>query len=357
MKKIFTMLLLGIYLPFMFACGNETPDNPDDNPTDNPGEIIPPNNEPTEYDLYLEELNEIVSVEKGKIFERYDDFTDEPKNFMYFGDYPGRVITNEDLIKELDKITTTNEFGYIEFENLSFIKVTIENTYDSLEIGDEAFENYTKFEIGSTHYFLVEPLLWRVLTYNPETDKAFLISNNIVDAQMFVNETSDRFIDGRVIYPSNYEYSDVRKWCNNEFYQQAFTAGEKNMIPLTSINNQYINYFSNHIYDKDTEDYVFLPSYKEMTSKTYGYETSGIFSYSRFSEPTDYASAKGVYTSSLEEDIPSSGLYLLRSGLDHVRSYAYFVKFDGYSLNPYYVNSPSTGVRVCIKPIIPDAEK
>ncbi len=356
MKKFINLLLISLFLTLMVACTGESgvePDNPNNN---NQQEQNPPVEEPTEYELYLTSLNEIVNVERCKIFERYDDFTDEPKNYMYFGEFPGRVITNEELIKNLSEITKTNEFGYIEYENLKFIKVTIVNTYESLEIGNEAFENYTKFKIGETYYFLIEPILWRVLTYTPDNDHAFLISNNIIDAQMFVNETSDRFIDGRTIFPSNYEYSDVRNWCNNIFYKQAFNQEEQSKIKLSLINNQYKHYFSNQIYDHDTEDYVFLPSFKELTASYYGYETSGIFSYSRFSSPTDYASARGVYTSSLEESIPSSGLYLLRSGSEHVRSYAPFVKFDGFALNPYYVNSPSTGVRVCIKATIPDAE-
>ena len=86
-----------------------------------------------------------------------------------------------------------------------------------------------------------------------------------------------------------------------------------------------------------------------MTEELFGYEEQGIFSYSRFSTPSDYASAKGVYTSDLEEIGQYSGLYLLRTGPEYVKSFTFFVKFDGYALNPYYVNSPSTGVRVCMK--------
>ena len=40
-----------------------------------------------------------------------------------------------------------------------------------------------------------------------------------------------------------------------------------------------------------------------MTEAFYGYETTGIFSYSRFCSPSDYASARGAYTSSLEETV------------------------------------------------------
>ena len=104
---------------------------------------------------------------------------------------------------------------------------------------------------------------------------------------------------------------------------------------------------------RDTEDYVYIPSFQEMTEAFYGYETTGIFSYSRFCSPSDYASARGAYTSSLEEQYGYSGLYLLRTGHEYVKSFVPFVKFDGYALNPYYVNSPSTGVRLCIRINLP----
>ena len=362
MKKFIAILTICLFIPFISGC---VVDDGKVDCTKNPnheeckeqgGEITPPENTPSEYDKYIESLKSIVDIEKYKIFERYGDFTEEAENYVYFGTYPGREVTNEELIQKLEQITETNEFGYISVEGLDFVKVVIKNTYNSLEIGDEEYENSTKYKIGTTHYFLVEPILWRVLTYNPDTDQAFLITNNILDAKMFVNETNDRFIDGRVIYPSNYEYSDIRKWCNNDFFKQAFTTTEQELVQLTKISNKFKVYNYEYPDDRDTEDYVYLPSFKEMTNKLYGFEETGIFSYSRFSIPSDYASAKGVYTSNLDASLPDSGLYLLRSGYEFLKSFAYFVKFDGFALNPYYVNSPSTGVRLCTRVTLADAE-
>lgn len=363
MKKFLTLLMVGLLFPLLNGCNIIVkPDNPDKDPDaddKNPGEQITPPQDDEEtiaYKAYLDELRTIVNVEKYKVFERYGDFTEELENYMYMGDYPGREVTNDMLIKKLEAIEETNEFGYLELENeeLQFVKVVIENTYDSLEIGNEEYENSTKYKIGTTHYFLVEPILWRVLTNNPDTKQVFLLSNNIIEAKMFVNETNERFIDGRIVYPSNYEHSDIRKWCNNEFFNQAFSAEEREKVQLSTISNLFKVYNYEYNDDRDTEDYVFIPSFKEMTSSVYGFENTGIFSYSRFSQPSDYASAKGVYTSNLEPELPSSGLYLIRGGYEFLKSFAYFVKFDGYALSPYYVNSPSTGVRVCLRATIDD---
>ena len=326
-------------------CKGHTSVTPD---PDKPVEPEKPTDSP-EYIKYIDDLKEIVNVERGKIFERYGDFTDELENYLYYGEYPGREVTNKELTDKLSLIEETNEFGYIELEGLYFVKVVIENTYDSLEIGNTEFENSTKYKIGTTHFFLVEPILWRVLTYNPNTNQAFLVSNNIIEAKIFVDEVNNRFIDGRVIYPSNYEYSDIRKWCNDVFYNQAFNNDERKNIQLSTISNKFKTYNYEYNDDRDTEDYVFIPSFKELTTSVYGFENTGISSYSRFSSPSNYASAKGVYTSSLEDGIPDSGLYLIRGGAEFLKSYIYFVKFDGYALSPYYVNSPSTGVRLCVK--------
>ena len=164
------------------------------------------------------------------------------------------------IFAKLDTLSPSNEYGYIECEGLNFVKVTIQNTYTSLEIGNEAYENSTRYKIGTTHYFLVEPILWRVLTTNAFTGEIFCISNNIVDAQIYVSETNTRLIDDRIIYPSNYEHSDIRKWCNNVFYNQAFSDAEKELVVYKTINNQYPINLSVDVYDRDTEDYVYIPS-------------------------------------------------------------------------------------------------
>lgn len=362
MKKFLFLLTLCLFIPFISGCTTDSGEvdctkNPEHEECKEPGgEIEPPVETPSEYDKYIESLKTIVNVEKYKIFERFGDFTEVAENYVYFGSYPGREVTDEELIKKLDAISETNEFGYISHEGLEFVKVEIKNTYESLEIDNKEYENSTKYKIGTIHYFLVEPILWRVLTYNPDTDQAFLITNNIIDAKMFVNETNDRFIDGRVVYPSNYEYSDIRKWCNNDFLKQAFTDEEQKLVQLTQISNRFKVYNYDYPDDNDTEDYVYIPSFKEMTNELYGYESTGIFSYSRFSIPSDYASAKGVYTSNLDASLPDSGLYLIRGGYEFLKTFIYFVKFDGYALSPYYVNSPSTGVRVCTRVTLVDAK-
>ncbi len=359
MKKLIAILMIGICNFLITGCeGENTNKPPQGDPID--CEVTPehescqpelPPVDDNDYTKYLEELKAIANTQTGVIFEDYSKFTDELGKYMYYGTYPGREVTNKDLIKDLEAIQTTNEFGYIDFQDLQFVKVTIENTYTSLDIGDDAYASSTLYEIGTTHYFLVEPILWRILNLDNVNQQAFMITENIIEAKIYVNETNERFIDGRKVFPSNYEYSDVRKWCNNDFLNQAFKEDEKNKLSLMTIKNQCVFYASDDtkLYnDRSTDDYVYIPSFQDVTKRAYGFETEGICSYSRYASPSNYASAKGVYTFTDNEGLPYTGLYLLRSGAEFARSFSYFVKYDGYALNPYYVNSPSTGVRVCI---------
>lgn len=347
MKKILVLLIICLSITFLGGCENNTGSN-NNNPIP-PQDIVPPVDDTNpEYDNYLKELKEIVNTEKFKVFKRYNDFTDEEEQCIYLGNYPNREITNEDLINKLSAIEKTNKDGYIEFEGLEFAEVTVQNTYESLEIGKEEYENSTKYKIGETYYFLVEPILWKILSYDTNKKQAFLITSNIIDAKMFISDNSERTINNRKIYASNYEFSDIRKWCNDVFYKLAFDKYERDIIQLKEINNKFNEYIYYECDDRNTEDYVYIPSYKEITNPLYGFEPTGVFSYSRFSIPSNYASAKGVYTANEDPTIPDSGLYLLRGGPEFLKSFIYFTKFDGYSLNPYYVNSPSTGIRLCI---------
>lgn len=41
-------------------------------------------------------------------------YTENGRPYLNFGRYPQTVVSDENLIKELEKITETNSFGYIE---------------------------------------------------------------------------------------------------------------------------------------------------------------------------------------------------------------------------------------------------
>ena len=77
-----------------------------------------------------------------------------------------------------------------------------------------------KYSDGSTIYyhatewFLAEPIKWRIS--NEDEGEYVLLSEMILDScSFFHDDESSRTIDGKPLYPNNYEYSDLRYFLNN----------------------------------------------------------------------------------------------------------------------------------------------
>ncbi len=105
-----------------------------------------------------------------------------------------------------------------------------------------------------------EDITWRVL--NVSGDDAFLLSDKIL-TQRYVNNPLTGF--------EPWASCDLRIWLNTHaggFYNTAFSEEEKKAIKLSEITN--IDVLTPTI-ETTTKDYVFLPSYKDMTTTDYGF--------------------------------------------------------------------------------------
>ncbi len=102
---------------------------------------------------------------------------------------------------------------------------------------------------------------WRILEeYSDGT--ALVVSDKILDSRMFNKEW--------VNY--TWETSDIRKWLNTEFYDDAFSDEEKTAI----IQSKVVNHNNPEYGTKggnDTLDNVFLLSYEEATNPKYGFDS------------------------------------------------------------------------------------
>ena len=74
------------------------------------------------------------------------------------------------------------------------------------------------------------------------------------------------------IYPNNYKYSDIRKWLNNDFLQQAFYY-DSSLIQTVNVDNsvESTGDSSNPYACEDTQDKVYLLSCKDIRNKDYGF--------------------------------------------------------------------------------------
>lgn len=253
--------------------------------------------------------------------------------YVWFGHYP-RSIKAESV-----EITSkTKQMGgltyYLGNDNNWYVKHQVQ--------GYGTFSDGSSFNGGYNveKYFKVEPIKWRVLTtdYNG-TGYALLMADSVIGGYTSYNSsTAVRFmyykgypdytteynrnfeIDGvqeTNIPSNNYKYSNMRAWLNGldgsvysvgnwsgrGFLQTAFTEEAQSKIMSVSVDNSAIQHFepdmpvdeSITVCD-NTNDKVFLLSYREATNRYYGFaESNKINSFSkRQLYPTDYAMANNV---------------------------------------------------------------
>ena len=219
---------------------------------------------------------------------------------LTYGLYPQTNVNDEELLTALDELTTPGTNGYYFHENAYYAKVSA----TPQEYIDCAFDNGTPIESGTTYWFKCEPITWNVLS---NTDgEYYILSSVLLDANCYYHNTPIRSIGGEDIYPNNYEHSDIRSWLNDEFYNSAF-ALDNSYIQKTTVDNSASTTDpsdDNPYVCGDTQDNVFLPSYKDYINPGYGFLASENATNTRYCKTTDWARARGAYC-----DTSSSYLY------------------------------------------------
>lgn len=185
-----------------------------------------------------------------------------------------------------------------------------------------SYQDNNGYTTSSVYWFKYEPITWRVL--DVQSDKAFLMADLVLDSQDYHYSGSDRTIGGSTVYPNNYKESHIRSWLNDNFYNTAFTAAEKARIRTTTVDNSVAStgYSSNTYACANTSDQVFLLSYAEATSATYGLGTAT----SRQLKSSAYAQSQGVSTNTSN----GNSIWWLRSPYDYYAYTARVVSPDGY---------------------------
>lgn len=146
----------------------------------------------------------------------------------------------------------------------------------------------------------------------------------------YVNSSS-RTVNGSEVYENNYMYSNVRAWLNGlngssynvtnytnkGFLDMAFTETERNFINTTLVDNSAsTTYYSSNIYIcSNTNDKVYLLSYKDMINASYGFNSrDSIYDTNRSATVSDYARSKGCFMNT-SSPYYGTGIWWLRSPL------------------------------------------
>jgi uncharacterized repeat protein (TIGR02543 family) len=269
----------------------------------------------------------------------------------YFGTYPQSKVTDATLLSTLNAASGTlpnsansqawTDYGYYINGSVSSYMwyIDVPNATDEYRgvyftSYRQYFTHYTSstshswqddngYTTSSVYWFKYEPITWRVL--DVQSNRAFLMADLVLDSQDYHYSTSNRTIGGSTVWANNYKESHIRSWLNDNFYNTAFTAEEKARIQTTTVDNSAAStgYSTNSYACANTSDKVFLLSYAEAKSATYGLSTDA----SRQLQPSAYAQSQGVFT----DNTNGNSDWWLRSPYSSIIDYARIVNSGGYA--------------------------
>ncbi|MDR1159891.1 MAG: toll/interleukin-1 receptor domain-containing protein [Syntrophomonadaceae bacterium] len=177
-------------------------------------------------------------------------------NYLYFGQYPARVINKEATLNKIKLVFKKNEYGYIESEGKQYTK------FVSKPFGPNyTFNNQDLVEDNHLYFFEVEPVKWRVVDFDDES--ILLLSEYLLDPVKF-----DEKNDG-------YENSYLRKYLNDDLLSNMFSPREKELL-IPFENNLFID----------------IQGVDDCYNANYGYSKEDS---TREALATDYAIARGAY--------------------------------------------------------------
>ena len=215
-----------------------------------------------------------------------------------------------------------------EYKNVSEILKTDKNLLRvKFKAGNSiAFGNYPQTKAGNDN----TPIEWVVLENDGET--ALLISRYALDCKLYNEKKED----------TTWETCTLRGWLNNEFFNKAFSAEEKQSILQSDVSADKNPEYSTNP-GNATKDKVFLLSVVEA-NKFFKSKDA------RKCAPTDYAIQQGAYTSdsSKVEGRKACWWWLRSPGSDS--DFAAFVTYGGsISDRGTRVNFSYSAVRPCVR--------
>lgn len=218
---------------------------------------------------------------------------------MYFGSYPQTKVNDKNIISALGAFdqSTWTSYGYYIQGEVSDCMYYIDKTYNGEKYRGVYIASYRPDECDRssssrnsyqpdngymatrTYWFKYEPIKWDVV--KEEDGKAILVADRILDSQPFDYEGGESY--------NNYAESTIRRWLNDNFYNTAFSAAEKEVILTTKVDNSASSteVSDNPYACEDTYDKIFLLSYVEATT----YYTSG---QERIKMGSNYARSQGL---------------------------------------------------------------
>ena len=260
--------------------------------------------------LYAKWSEPVLQTSTVQVYTREGDY-------IYFGEYPQTLKADNVTVGDV-----ADEDGYyLGSDGERYAKV-VADPDDS----GYTFSDGSAVTEGSTYYFKVEPIRWRILS---ESDgSAFILADGII-----ANKAYDAGED------NNYKNSDIRAWLNGEFLNTAFGEVAQSLIEMTEVDNSVYStgYSSNQYACENTFDKVFLLSYREVVNSDYGFSSnSSTYDTARRMTVSDYARSTGAYMYT-GSDYFGCGYWWLRSPGNYKSFFARYVyRHGGYVSDGYF---------------------
>ncbi|HCY49997.1 MAG TPA: hypothetical protein DHU79_07040 [Clostridiales bacterium] len=240
-------------------------------------------------------------------------------NYIYFGHWPQTCERDETVIAKLNEMAgkpplprdKENPYNWESHEGTTYMwqKIVIYNgtKYIGVQMNDYRASGvyslssyimkngYFTFEV---YWFKYEPIKWRILTTSGNS--AYIMSDIALDSFSIQPNRKGEIRDGLYAdynnspgvpdgtYANNWEYSFIRSWLNETFYNEVFNDLQKEIIKTAHLDNtarssnpnDYPKYYGyaenagkNKFADqcKDTDDKIFLLSLRDITTTAYGF--------------------------------------------------------------------------------------
>ncbi|MBR3277950.1 MAG: hypothetical protein IKG01_03435 [Lachnospiraceae bacterium] len=188
--------------------------------------------------------------------------------------------------------------------------------------GNKANLDGVEYVRRNDRWFRCDAIIWRVLEVEDGT--ALLMANQCLDSVPFHRTFSD----------VGWEDSDLRKWLNDAFVEEAFTQTERRGIAVSTVHNNNNYYFGTGC-GSGTRDQVFILSEEETFSsdkaERYGFARSDAAADGgRCLSATDYAAACGAWRSG--EETGGNCFWFLRTN-GYTQDNVVYVGEKGYLYN------------------------
>lgn len=254
---------------------------------------------------------------------------------LYFGTYPAAEVVTDEwdavdeyAVREGDVIADGNLFRLLSGADWENDRVTLEgrqyvriNSRKAVTAAENREQHYRWKDPEAWHYFLEEPVRWRVLSL--KDGKALLLADRILDCAP-INLT-DRAV--------TWDTCTLRSWLNGYgreqnaddvdytgagFYDLAFGSGEQEaLLPVSCTTPDNLDYGTDS--GTDTQDKVFLLSNEEVYADASAAE-HGFYAGRGYDDPskrfssTMYAKCRGAWWSPVSDYKGKSFWFMRTSG-------------------------------------------